>query len=65
MTNGENSILRQALRCGFLGNIQQRARMSPGGPLGEGALLSGILVGEKPLSWVHRRPWLRRERLVF
>lgn len=61
MTDGERSILRQALRCGFLGNSQQRARKSPGGPLGGRAPLSGVSVGEEPLSWVHRRPWLRRE----
>lgn len=65
MTDGERSILRQALRCGFLGNSQQRARKCPGGPTGGGTPLPGVLVGEEPLSWVHRRLWLRRERLVF
>lgn len=63
--SGEHSILRQTSRCGFLGNSQQRASKSPGGPLGEGALLSGILVGEELLSWVQRRQWLRKEKLVF
>lgn len=61
MTDGEQSILRQVLRCRFLGNSQQRVRKSPGGPLGKGAPLSGVLVGEEPLSWVYKRPWFRRE----
>ena len=65
MTDGEHSLLRQTLRCGFLGNSQQRARKSLGELMGEGALLSGVLMGEESLSWVHRRPWLRKERLVF
>lgn len=31
------------------------------GSTGGRAPLSGVSVGEEPLSWVHRRPWLRRE----
>lgn len=42
MKDGERSILRQALRCGFLGNSQQRARKSPGGPLGDELLSQGF-----------------------
>lgn len=54
VTDGEQSILRQALRCGFLGNSQQGA----GSLLGVhwGKELLSVLVGEEQLSWVYRRP---------
>lgn len=50
MTDGERSILRQALRCGFLGHSQQRARKCPGGPLWEELPSQGFWEGKSHLA---------------
>lgn len=46
----------------FLGNSLPRARKSAR-DLKVGGVLSGVLVQEESLSWVHRRPLLREETL--